>query len=55
MECDKCCEEFNVDSEPGGLMFSPPLLNEESNRSVLKFHVCQQCWIKIMRFMNVIR
>ena len=49
--CCKCSKPFTT---MGALVFSPPVKNnkEMSMSTVHKFHVCSDCWPKLLKFME---
>lgn len=36
-------------TEPGALVFSPPDKKDVDKMTVIKYHVCQECWPGIRR------
>ena len=52
MTCDRCSFDFDVDTSPGALVFSPPLLNEDDNMYVEKYHVCQDCYVTLENWLR---
>jgi hypothetical protein len=48
MKCDACPEEFEVESEPGALIWSPPGFYELPSDACKKRHICQRCYKRIV-------
>lgn len=50
-KCDKCGEELKA---YGALAFSPPETkpNESCGRAVEKYHICADCWPKLVAWLQ---
>lgn len=48
VQCIMC---KNYLSQPGALVFSPPVYNT-INSTVTKYHICYVCWMKLRRFLE---
>lgn len=44
--CDRCKKKM---TEPGAVIFSPPVLNPE--QMVFKLHLCSSCWNKFFKLL----
>lgn len=48
--CDKCGKELK---EFGALLFSPPfLVVPNAQPTVDKYHICNKCWLLILKFIK---
>lgn len=57
IKCDSCSNKFDPGVDPAALVFSPPEITKEINGRkdvwiAQKFHVCTDCWPKLLKWMK---
>lgn len=54
MKCDMCKNDFDVDKEPGSLLFSPPIQVDslEDKFITFKSHLCVKCHGAVVEFID---
>ena len=54
MKCSKCKKKFEPSLEPGALIFSSPLIDEDLDEYgiCVKYHICQSCERLLMNWMR---
>jgi len=51
--CDKCDMDFDVDENPGALIFSPPFkVMVTGHTAAEKFHVCPKCYPDVLKWIK---
>lgn len=54
INCRKCKRDFDPGVEPGAILLSPPLNENEpiDNWIVAKLHLCQECWGRLKNWLQ---
>ncbi len=52
MKCNICKEDYNVDEEPGAVLWAPPtymsIKDDTKPMQCDKYHACRTCWDKLI-------
>ena len=70
MLCLRCQNDFDVDTAPGGILYSPPRVRRQSTKTaaarrvtrrgrvrpvpVDKYHLCAPCWPTVLRLIRCV-